>query len=289
MTTAQAANLGVGRMSLHRLVGAGVFLHTAQGVYVPRDDSTREGRHAAVTRAILDADPWSVASHHSALVLHGINLYGVPFDQVQVADPRCSSRSHRSLHRHVLRDGDPVVTIGEHRAIGLPLALCQTASRWGMVAGLVSMDHALRLGEVAKDDLQSVIDSGRLRRGIRAARRAAALADGRAESPGESRLRAIVHGGSFDYDLQANVGGPGSGYVADLLIDGRVVLEFDGELKYDGPEGRKAIVAEKRREDWIRSRGYGFMRVMWPELDYPATVQRVLHGHVLATRAARAA
>ncbi len=289
VTTSDAANLGVNRMALSRLVASGVLLHTVRSVYLLADDRTPEQRHAAVVRATLKEDPWSVASHHSALVLHGINVFGAPFDQVQVADPRRSSRSHQSLHRHVLREGDPVVEVEGLKALGLPLALCQTATRFGMVAGLVAMDHALHLERCTPDDLQAVIESGRLRRGIGAARRAVSLADGRAESPGESRLRAIIAGGPFPYDLQVNVGGPGSGYRADLMVDGLVVLEFDGAVKYDGVEGKTALIAEKRREDWIREKGYGFMRTMTPELDYPVTINRTLHQKVVEARARRAA
>ncbi len=289
VTTSDAADLGVNRMALNRLVTAGVLLHTVRSVYVLADASTPEQRHAAVTRAILTGDPWSIASHHSALVLHGIDVFGAPFDQVQVADPRRSSRRHQSLHRHVLREGDEVVEVDGLKAIGLPLALCQVAARFGMVAGLVAMDNALHLDRCTTDDLRAVIESGRLRRGIGAARRAVALADGRAESPGESRLRAIVAATPFSFELQANVGGPGSGYRVDLLVDGLVALEFDGAVKYDGVEGRRALIAEKRREDWIRSRGYGFMRTMTPELDHPVAIKRTLHDKVVEARASRAA
>ena len=142
VSAADATDLGINRMTLKRLVDAGRLLRTVRGVYLLADDRTPERRHRAVTQAALDADPWSAASHHSALVMHGIHLYGVPFDQVQVADPRRSSRSHRSLHRHVLREGDEVVTIDGYRVISLPLALCQTAARFGVAAGLVAMDHA---------------------------------------------------------------------------------------------------------------------------------------------------
>lgn len=289
VTTADAARLGINRMTLKRLVEAGILLRTVRGVYLLADERTPAERHEAVTRAMLDADPWSAASHHSALVMHGIDVYGVPFSQVQVADPRRSSRSHQSLHRHVLREGDTVVDIDGYKVLALPLALCQTAARFGMVAGLVAMDHALHQERCTVDDLRAVVESGRLRRGVGAARRAVAMADGRAESPGESRLRAIIAAGPFEYDVQVKVGGPGDGYVVDLLVDGCIVLEFDGGEKYEGVEGKKALVAEKRREDWIRAQGYGFMRSMWPELDYPVAVRRAVHDQVLVTRAGRAA
>lgn len=289
VTASDVKALGAHRMQLTRLVRSGDLIHTVQSVYLPAEPFKPEESHARVTRAILAADPFAAASHHSALALHDLHLFDVPWTQVHVIDPRRSSVKHQSLHRHVLRPGDRVERLDGVRVIDLSLALCQVAARFGMVAGLVAMDHALQRDLCTPDDLMAVAESGRLRRGIGSVRRAVDLADGRAESPGESRLRAIIDAGPFRYDLQVNVGGPGSGYVVDMLVDGCVVVEFDGEVKYDGIEGKKALVAEKHREDWIRSRRYGFVRTMWPQLDYPNTLRRVIHDEVVSTRARRAA
>ena len=290
VSAADAKALGHHRQELTRLTRAGELRRSVRGIYLPLPDNhTRETRHALVTRGILDGDPFSAASHHSALAVHGINLYGVPWSQIHLLDPRKSSKAHETVHRHVLRPGDQIVTVDRHRVAALPLALCQVAARFGLASGLVAMDHALHRGLVTTDELSALLQSGRLRRGVRSARRAVELADGRAESPGESRLRAIVAAGPFSFDPQVNVGGPGSGHRVDLLIDGRVALEFDGEQKYEGIEGKKALVDEKRREDWIRSQGYGFVRVMWAELDHPATLRHVIHKEVLQSRVRRAA
>lgn len=289
VTASDVAGLGVHRMQLARLVESGHLLRTVRGIYITTEDRTREERHVLVTRATLDQDPWSVASHHSAAAMQGIALYGVPFDQVQVADPRRSSRSHRALHRHVLREGDVVEEVAGYKAVHVPLALCQLAARFGVEAGLVAIDDALRRELCTPDDLTGLLETGRIRRGIGAARRAVALADARAESPGESRLRAIVAATPFSYEPQVNVGGPGDGYRVDLLVDGRLAVEFDGAQKYDGVDGKQALFAEKRREDWIRARGYGFLRVSWPELDHPVTLRRVIHEGVLRARATPAA
>ena len=220
---------------------------------------------------------------------HGRRQFGVPWSQVHVADPRKSSRRHASIHRHVLRPGDSVIEVDGLKTTGLPLALCQTAARFGMVSGLVAMDHALQRALCTRADLADVIASGRLRRGIGAARRAVALADARSESPGESRLRAIVAEGPYDFDLQVTIAGPGARFRVDLLVDGRVAVEYDGELKYEGPAGHQAVIAEKRREDWIRAQGFGFVRVMKRELEHPVALRRAIHTAVLEARARRTA
>ena len=47
------------------------------------------------------------------------------------------------------------------------------------------------------------------------------------------------------------------------------MVEFDGAVKYDGAEGREALVAEKKREDRIRELGYQVVRLTWAELADP--------------------
>lgn len=63
-------------------------------------------------------------------------------------------------------------------------------------------------------------------------------------------------------------------YRVDFLVPGtRVIVEFDGAVKYDD---RQAIVAEKRREDDLRRRGYVVVRLMWSDLHDPARVRRLV-------------
>lgn len=288
ITAAQARALGGHEHTLGRLTAQGRLQHPSRGIYLTAEERTPGQAHALLSRALLGADPFALASHHSALALHGVALFGVPWSQVHLIEGRPGSRARRGRHRHVLRDGDASTCVDGCRTVGVPLALAQVAARFGVTAGLVSLDNALATGLCRTDDVAQIVSSGRLRRGVASARRALELADGRAESPGESRLRAIIADSPWPFDVQVNVGGPGAGYVVDLLVAGLVVVEFDGAVKYAGAEGRSALVAEKVREDFIRSLGYGFMRVMWPQLDYPVTILRTLYDHVRLARAQRA-
>ena len=65
-----------------------------------------------------------------------------------------------------------------------------------------------------------------------------------------------------------------------------VIVEFDGAVKYEGAQGRSALVAEKRREDALRALGYVVVRVTWSDLASPTRVisqiRRALAG--LSTR-----
>ena len=187
------------------------------------------------------------------------------------------------------RDGDHSVNLGNARALEPALACLQVAARHGTEAGLVSMDAALRLDLCSADDLERVATSGRQRRGIVAARAAVQAADGRSGSPGESRLRLILNRLPWRFDLQVNVGGPGFGYEVDFLVEDLVVVEFDGAVKYEGADGQRALIAEKRREDSLGSRGLEVVRIMWPDLRHPGAIARAIQQALVRARARNAA
>lgn len=283
VTAAQVSDLGRASHTLGRLVADGRLVRASRGIYLPPGARFRPQTHALLVKATLDDDPFAIASHHSALALHGIALFDVDWGQVHLLDARTSSRIRDHRHWHVLREGDEVVDVGGYRVAGVPLALAQVAAQFGIAAGMVAIDDALHRGVCTRDDVASVLASGRLRRGVVAARRAVELADERTESPGESRLRWILANSPWHFEIQAEIGGPGAGYRVDHLVEGRLVVEFDGAMKYDGPTGRAALLAEKTREDWIRERGYGVLRVVWSELDHPAQVQRRISRTLLQT------
>ena len=200
LTTQQARALGATSYDIDTLIRAGVLERGVRGVQVLAGHETPQARHAALARGALDNNPFSIASHHSALCLLGLPVYGVPLQQVHLAEPRTSSRRRHGIHHHVLRDGDHTVNLGKARTLEPALACLQVAALHGTAAGLVSMDAALRLGLCSPDYLDRLCTSGRQRRGIVAARAAVKAADGRSQSPGESRLRRILSGFPWRFD-----------------------------------------------------------------------------------------
>lgn len=284
LTTRDAARLGHSANALTQAVAAGRLRRGVRGVFLPPDALTTETEIASLTRGILSTDLLAAASHQSALAILGLPCHRVPVAPIHVADARKSSRVHESVHRHVLRPGDRVIEVDGWRTVGAALACVQVAARSGVASGLVAMDAALRLRLTTSEDLVETLAT-RVRRGALAARRALALADGRAESPGESLVRLGLAGLPWSLDLQVALGP----YRVDLLVDGRVVVEFDGEAKYAGAEGKSALVHEKAREDWLRGEGYEVVRVTWSQLAYPATLRQTVQRAVLRARARRVA
>ena len=115
-----------------------------------------------------------------------------------------------------------------------------------------------------------------------AARQAVALADPRCESVGETRSRLLLRAlpGAPRVRSQHEIRDHRGKLVArvDFLVGDRVVVEFDGRVKY-GMDGRRPeddLWAEKRREDRLRARGPRVCRWTWLDLATPATLGRVL-------------
>lgn len=149
--------------------------------------------------------------------------------------------------------------------------------------GLVVADSALRAG-LDPDAVAAVLARSAGRRGIRRARDVLALADGRAESPGESLLRwLLLDAGLPAPELQVAVSTRLGWRWVDLgWPEARLALEFDGAVKYAGGRAvsAEAVVAEKRRQDALEEEEWRVLRIVWADLRDPvmltARIRRVL-------------
>jgi very-short-patch-repair endonuclease len=138
-----------------------------------------------------------------------------------------------------------------------------------MRAGIVAADAAIRTGLVTRTGLREEAAKGNA--GY-AAWQVANLATGLAESPGESWTRLVLAGLGVHAEQQVKIFDDNGQFVARvdfLLTDARIVIEFDGAVKYEGAEGRDALVREKRREDALRALGYRVVRLTWTDLQHP--------------------
>src|SRR5699024_6891566 len=115
------------------------------------------------------------------------------------------------------------------------------------------------------------------------------LADGRAESPGESRTRFLCYRFHLPApDLQYRVRNEAGVLVARtdfVWLEYAHVGEFDGMVKYgrllkDGESPSEVVTAEKLREDRVRAECLGMSRVVWSDLSpryAPRTAERIRH------------
>ncbi len=225
--------------------------------------------------AIRRMDAGVVISHQSATLLHGLPDWGLDYGRVQLTKTAGRSRSDRTvqIHRAALAADD----VGELFGLRLTVparAIVETTCTSSYEVGVVLSDAALRAGMVTSEQLTRMAKRLEHWPGSPAAQAAAAFADGRSESVGESRLRVLMANEGLPSPKPQveihNAAGLLLGRVDFLLLD-HLIVEFDGALKYDSS---KALVAEKWREDRLRELGYSFARVSWADLDHPRQTGR---------------
>lgn len=285
VTAVEAHSCGYSNVSLHRLVASGALFRARSGCFVDGrllTGASSETRHALTARAVSRGyrQPHAI-SHVSALVVHGLPLLNITPDLVHLTltgpgFPKTlrGLRVHPELPDSVARqrDGSRVV----HPAI----AVVQSAALAGVAAGVAAADAALHVGQVTRNDLEVALRVARLGPGRADARASVALADGLAESPGESWARVLfVSLGLSEVEPQVVIRDVRGRFVArvDFLFRAqRTIVEFDGLVKYGGADGRQALIDEKRREDALRSLGYQLVRLTWRDLHDPAVVEGLI-------------
>jgi hypothetical protein len=272
---------GFAESELQRGRRAGELAVVRRGAYVSGDDQRLADpvrRHAlSVAAEVRRVAPSAVVSHVSAAVLYGLPVWRVPLERVHVTRARpTGARAGRSVAVHsaplapeeIVRVGDVWATCPARTAVDLARTVPFEAS-------VVTIDAALRHGLVTAETLAVALRRATGWRGVPAARRAVAFADGGAESVGESRGRvALLRAGLPAPTLQWEIwhGGKLIGRVDFAWPDRRTVAEFDGKIKYGrllrpGQQPGDAVFEEKIREDRLRAAGLHVVRWTWADLD----------------------
>lgn len=292
-TLEHARSVEVGQTQLRVWCRGGEVLRLRRNAYVLGDlwkRATPVQRLALRTRAVLASRGEGVASHQSALSLHGLPLDAVDLETVDILGVVNRTRSASGLRVHPQLAWPPVVADG-YRCLPIAQALAQVTVRSGLTAGMVPLDAALHTGRVSPaevaDALEPLCTTPRL-----IDRRNALLAqsDALCESPGESRTRLLLHSLGY-HDVRSQVTIREDDEVVarvDFLLAGRVVVEFDGAVKYEGSQGREALVAEKRREDRLRALGYAVIRLTWVDLAHPERISRAVRRALAQVQSASA-
>jgi predicted transcriptional regulator of viral defense system len=278
-TVADARRSGYRPDEIRTAVASGAWHRLRRGVYVAAevwatsvaDPRARHLLDALAALAVLGQGP--VVSHSSAARFHELVVPRGAGAVVRLTDVEQwrTGRGYR-ISAAELPPHD-VVDAGPFTVTTVARTLVDCAREWPLVDGVVAMDAALFHQRVVRRELTAAVLAQSHWLGIGSAARAVDLADGRAESPLETRGRlSIVEAGLPCPELQVELHGP-QGFVARLdgwYEDAGVALEFDGRVKYDDPrDGRTpAQVAweEKRREDRIRDLGVAVVRIVQADL-----------------------
>lgn len=278
LTRRAAVAAGVSSAELGQALSGGVLHRVRPGLYVDAlgwHDAPPWERFTRTVGAVLATNSRWVASHHAALAVHGLPLVEVDFTVVDVAAAVRTSKVRPGIHVHRLAPEHTKLPDARPRVLPVAHACVLTAAASGVVSGVCAMDAALHRSLCTRADLEAALTHPGVRYGALRARTAVAGADGLSESPGESRTRLAL--GSLGVEVLSQVElRDREGFIGrvDLLVEGLVVVEFDGATKYAGADGREALMHEKRREERLRDAGYRVVRVTWSDLADPARLLR---------------
>lgn len=276
-TTARLRAIEIDADATERLVRSGELVRLRRGLFAAGEtwrSAKPEARLALCTRAVLGERRGAAASHASAAVLHGLPLWGVGLSTVEVI---CSSPRRRlrgGVRLHPWPDGVEAEVVDGLRVVPLATAVVQVIAEHGHLPGLVSLDGALHAEQVTGAQVEAAgVALGLRGQAAGRLRRVVAEADPECESVGETRTRVLLRDLGLSlrsqveiFDRRGKIGR------VDFLVGERVVVEFDGLVKYEGHEGRRALAAEKAREDRLRAAGYAVVRLVWTDLDQPERV-----------------
>lgn len=297
-SSADAARQGLDRHALRRLCTTGRLVRLSRGWYavVEGDPPLGEERHRLTSLALgRQFRARAVISHHSLLICRRIPTFRADLTAVHLTSAVDETIAGESgpVRRRSVTVRRPGVVI--HRSVGglrlatprphdlrpaampVPLAIVQAGLLGGAESALVPADSALRSALTTPEELVRAVADFRTHTGIGPVRCALAHADGRHESPGETRTAYLLRALGFEPEPQVEIVADGRLFRVDFRIARtRVVVEFDGAVKY--ADGRPEVLFdEKRREDALRREGWIVVRLVWADLDHPQRVRaRVL-------------
>lgn len=261
-TTSRAlAALGLGPAKREALVRHAVLLRVGRGALVDAAAyALAPPREQHLLRAVAIARTWPAGvaiSHISATPLLDLPLPIQPPERVHGC--RMSTGQHRRNSVYTIHTGYAGAAFTHLYGVDVlepRFTIMGVAEQLGRDAAVMAADAAL----------QRAID----------------LADGRTESPGETRSRLLLLGLGFTPIPQVEIRDVDGDFIGrvDFLLEGtRVIVEFDGMTKYGSHED---LVAEKRRELRLQRAGYVVVRLVWADLAHPDRVRHLLNGALAA-------
>lgn len=234
---------------------------------------------AMAARTALGGD--SVVSHHSAALIHGLDLFPAASGPVTLTRPptrRSNRRKSDGVVFHAAElPAEHVTMLLGVRVTTVPRTVVDIARVSSLMSAVVTADSALRLDRngadfTTREALIAACDACAGWPGIRRARRAVDFSDRRAESALESCARVIFHEHGLDPpELQSTITGPDFRYSVDFYwAEHRVIAEADGKMKYADPQH---AIRQLDRDQRLRDLGYKVVHFTWRELfQNPAAV-----------------
>ena len=298
-TAAEARRAGCRPDEIRSALSSGRWHRLRRGVYVDaqrwgavRDDA--RSRHLVESVAVvLSLGPGPVLSHGSAARVHRVLVPASAGEDVRLTDEAQwrDGRGYR-VARAALPAGD-VQRLQAFSVTTPARTLVDCAREWALTDAVVAIDDALQGERVNRALLEAGVLAARHWPGVGAAARAINLADGRSESPLETRGRLmLLSNGLPRPELQVELH-DARGFVARVdawYEEAAAAVEFDGRVKYLQPRGGRepgeVLWLEKRREDRVRDLGVRVVRVVQDDVTSGGRVVAARLRELLAHRLA---
>ncbi|MBM0256213.1 type IV toxin-antitoxin system AbiEi family antitoxin domain-containing protein [Micromonospora sp. 4G55] len=286
VTVAQALAAGYSRDRIRHLCRSGRWLRVARGCFVPASEVSGDAlRRARIWAAVTSLGAGAFVVLDTAAELHRIGGLR-PTSAIHVSVPVDRPRPQRPtdpalvVHQLTVDRGDTC------RVAGVPATtplrtLADVILRADRYAAVSALDSGLHRQLVTGADLSSIPALIAGRRGAVAARSHLAEADGRAQSPLETRTRLrCVDGGVPPDALQLEVRDH-DGYLLGIGDLGwraaRLIAEADGHDPHRTPQ---AVYEDRARQNRLINAGWRILRFTWSDTlrpDYiPYTVKAAL-------------
>jgi len=291
VTAAQCRDAGITDGQLKSLCRDRRWLRLNEGVYLINADELigDPPRRSLIRAALFSAGPHAVAVLNTAAELH--NIAGLRRDdQIHVSLPGVRARPARvsdpavRLHQLVLRPDD--ITVVDGNPVTTPArTIADLILRTDRFTAVSLLDSSLNRRILVAEELDLVRGLIAGRRGAVRARTWLDEADGRAESPLETRVRLLARdGGIPPDDLQHRIRSRTGQIVAIadlawLRYRRRVVGEADGAEAHDNPT---AVFRDRKRQNEIIAAGFVPVRFTWSDTHDPAYVPYVVRAAIAA-------
>lgn len=293
----QLLDLGYSDPAIRAAVRDGALFRVRHGTYVWRavwDALTPDRQLQVATYSVLDKlGPGVVATHQSAVAIHGFEQYDADLTKVHLTrldgGPGRREAGVTYHHGHI----DPVTDLMEidGRLVTVPMRAVFEASSLGNIeSAMVVVSSALRRDTFTKDELNEVGRQFAHWSGTRKVRIAIRLSDARLETVGEVRSLHMMWKHHVPYpEMQWIVLDRNGREIARTdfaWIEACHTGEFDGLIKYGKlnpnlKDPGRVVVKEKDRENRVREQSLGMSRWGWADLvpkNQPRTAKRILQG-----------
>ncbi|GAB4099631.1 type IV toxin-antitoxin system AbiEi family antitoxin domain-containing protein [Sinomonas halotolerans] len=278
LTAADLLAAGMDRAAIRRLVDAKELSRHERGIYAPNLSGTPDPMVVRIcAHSAAAAGASHVYSHTSAALLWGLSVWRArPVVHVAHASRAGEAGAHGDVVRHnqTIPDRDIRIRNGM-RVTSLERTVIDCARILPFELAVIIADSGLAHG-AEPEELRRLVVEGKGTRGIRRVREVLAGADGRAESPAETRLRLLLAEWNLpEPELQLWIATEGGRERVDFAWTARrLVIEVHGFAKYfDHGLPDAKVAAQQAREARLVAAGWRVLNIYWPELDDPEALR----------------